>query len=151
MSKAKPLVPLAISIALLLGGLSCGGRQIPEAPTKVADKDYVKTESGLKYFDLAEGDGPTPKQKQTVFVHYTGWLADGKMFDSSLTRGRAFSFVMGMGAVIAGWDEGVATMRVGGKRQLVIPPELGYGKAGIQGRIPPNATLVFEIDLLDFE
>lgn len=120
----------------------------PEAPTKVDEADYKTTESGLKYHDFLEGSGATPQQGQTVQVHYTGWLEDGTMFDSSLTRGQAFEFPIGMGQVIPGWDEGVGSMKVGGKRQLVIPAKLAYGEQGAGGVIPPNATLVFEVELL---
>ena len=120
----------------------------PEAPTEVKEADYMTTESGLKYTDLVVGDGPSPEIGQAVTVHYTGWLEDGTKFDSSLDRGQPFTFAIGMGGVIAGWDEGVATMKVGGKRQLVIPSELGYGAQGAGGVIPPNATLIFEVELL---
>jgi peptidylprolyl isomerase len=121
----------------------------PEAPTEVAEADYVSTESGLKYYDLEVGDGPSPQNGQSVSVHYTGWLLDGTKFDSSLDRGQPFTFILGAGQVIPGWDAGVATMSVGGKRQLVIPPELAYGERGAGSVIPPNATLVFEVELLD--
>ena len=120
----------------------------PEAPTTVEEADYMTTESGLKYTDFVVGEGASPETGQTVTVHYTGWLEDGTKFDSSLDRGEPFAFPIGMGRVIAGWDEGVATMKVGGKRQLVIPPELGYGEQGAGGVIPPNATLIFEVELL---
>jgi peptidylprolyl isomerase len=149
MSTVKLLVRVATSVGLLLAGLSCSGQRVPEAPTKVAESDYVITESGLKFYDLEKGDGPTPEHLYTVAVHYTGWLEDGRMFGSSLARGSPTSFVMGTHAVIAGWEEGTITMRVGGRRQLVIPPELGYGEAGVQGRIPPKATLIFEVELLE--
>lgn len=120
----------------------------PEAPTKVADADYKTTESGLKYYDFAEGSGDAPQKGQTVSVHYTGWLEDGTMFDSSLLRGQPFGFPVGLGQVIPGWDEGVGSMKVGGKRQLVIPAKLAYGEQGAGGVIPPNATLIFEVELL---
>jgi peptidylprolyl isomerase len=120
----------------------------PDAPTTVEEADYVTTESGLKYNDFVVGEGPSPETGQTVTVHYTGWLEDGTKFDSSLDRGQPFTFSIGMGQVIAGWDEGVATMKVGGKRQLVIPSELGYGEQGAGAVIPPNATLIFEVELL---
>lgn len=108
----------------------------------------TKTTSGLQYEDMSPGTGASPQKGQTVSVHYTGWLADGKKFDSSKDRGQPFQFVLGQGQVIKGWDEGVATMKVGGKRKLVIPPDLGYGAQGFSGAIPPNATLTFEVELL---
>lgn len=123
----------------------------PEAPTVVEEGDYVTTESGLEVYDFVVGDGATPETGQTVTVHYTGWLEDGTKFDSSLDRGQPFTFSIGLGQVIAGWDEGVATMKVGGKRQLRIPPELGYGEQGAGTVIPPNATLIFEVELLDVQ
>mgnify|MGYP001814702075 FL=1 len=107
------------------------------------------TDSGLKYEDLAEGDGALASAGQEVVVHYTGWLSDGSKFDSSLDRGQPFSFSLGRGMVIRGWDEGVSGMQVGGKRKLTIPPQLGYGAQGAGGVIPPNATLVFEVELLE--
>ena len=120
----------------------------PAAPTKVNEADYQTTPSGLKYYDFAVGDGATPKKGQQVAVHYTGWLTDGKKFDSSLDRGEPLVFPIGVGQVIQGWDEGVLSMKVGGKRQLVIPAELGYGSRGAGGVIPPNATLIFEVELV---
>jgi len=111
----------------------------------------IATPSGLKYVDLVAGNGATPKPGQTAVVHYTGWLTDGKKFDSSVDRGTPFQFVLGQGRVIKGWDEGVSTMRVGGKRKLTIPPELGYGQRGAGGVIPPNATLIFEVELLEIK
>ena len=123
----------------------------PVFMTEVDDGDYTVTESGLKYYDLVEGDGAIPTEGGTVIVHYTGWLEDGTKFDSSLDRGQPFSFVLGQGMVIPGWDEGVATMKVGGKRQLVVPPDLGYGDAGAGATIPPGATLIFEVELLEVQ
>ena len=123
----------------------------PVFMTEVDEDDFTVTESGLKYYDFVEGDGDTPAEGQTVVVHYTGWLEDGTKFDSSLDRGQPFSFPLGQGAVIPGWDEGVATMKVGGKRQLVIPAELGYGEAGAGATIPPGAILVFEVELLEIQ
>jgi FKBP-type peptidyl-prolyl cis-trans isomerase len=106
------------------------------------------TDSGLKYEDLKAGDGATAEAGMRVTVHYTGWLTDGRQFDSSRDRGEPFSFPLGGGRVIRGWDEGVAGMQVGGVRRLTIPPQLGYGRQGAGGVIPPNATLVFEVELL---
>ena len=105
-------------------------------------------DSGLKFEDLVEGDGDCAERGNRVTVHYTGWLEDGSKFDSSLDRNDTFSFALGKGHVIRGWDLGVEKMRVGGKRKLTIPPHLGYGASGAGGVIPPNATLVFEVELL---
>ena len=107
------------------------------------------TASGLSYEDEVEGTGPSPQPGQTAVVHYTGWLTDGTKFDSSRDRAEPFSFPVGQGRVITGWDEGVVTMKTGGKRKLTIPPELGYGTRGAGGVIPPNATLVFDVELLE--
>jgi peptidylprolyl isomerase len=110
------------------------------------------TPSGLRIIDVKPGTGPVPKAGQTVTVNYTGWLfvdgKKGKKFDSSLDRNEPFSFPLGQGQVIKGWDEGLATMHVGGKRTLIIPPDLGYGASGAGGDIPPGATLIFDVDLL---
>mgnify|MGYP001822825678 FL=1 len=107
------------------------------------------TDSGLKYEDLVAGDGAVAESGQTVVVHYTGWLTDGSKFDSSVDRNQPFRFLLGKGQVIRGWDEGVQGMKIGGKRKLTIPPQLGYGAAGAGGVIPPNATLVFDVELLE--
>ena len=110
----------------------------------------VTMPSGLKYEDLKVGDGAVAENGMTASVHYTGWLTDGTKFDSSVDRGQPFSFRLGAGQVIRGWDEGVRGMRVGGKRKLTIPPDLGYGAAGTPGGpIPPNATLIFDVELKD--
>src|SRR5438132_4895249 len=106
------------------------------------------TTSGLQYEDIAAGTGDAAKAGDTVEVHYTGWLRDGKKFDSSLDRNRPFSFKLGAGQVIKGWDEGVAGMKVGGKRKLIIPADLGYGSRGAGGVIPPDAELIFEVELV---
>ena len=108
----------------------------------------VKTASGLQYTILQEGNGDAARPGQSVSVHYTGWLKDGTKFDSSVDRGQPFNFPLGAGRVIKGWDEGVAGMKVGGQRTLIIPPEMGYGARGAGGVIPPNATLVFDVELL---
>jgi peptidylprolyl isomerase len=108
----------------------------------------VKTDSGLEYENMKDGDGAEAKAGQKVSVHYTGTLTDGTKFDSSRDRGRPFEFMLGVGQVIKGWDEGVAGMKVGGQRMLTIPPELGYGSRGASSAIPPNATLIFDVELL---
>ena len=115
-------------------------------PTKVTGKPTTTTD-GLKYWDIKVGTGATAASGKQVKVQYTGWLENGKKFDSSVGRG-PFTFALGSGQVIKGWDEGVAGMKVGGKRQLRIPPELGYGPRGFPGAIPPNATLIFDVELL---
>jgi peptidylprolyl isomerase len=117
-------------------------------PMKPKGKE-ITTPSGLKYYEIKAGNGAQPKAGQRVTVHYTGWLTDGKKFDSSVDRGEPFQFQIGIGQVIKGWDEGVASMKKGGKRQLHIPPDLGYGARGAAGVIPPNATLIFDVELLD--
>jgi peptidylprolyl isomerase len=112
----------------------------------------VTTASGLQMIDTKVGTGASPKTNQTAVVHYTGWLyvngVKGKKFDSSVDRNEPFEFPVGAGRVIRGWDEGVATMKIGGKRTLIVPPQLGYGAQGAGGAIPPNATLIFDVELL---
>lgn len=111
-------------------------------------ENVITTPSGLQYVDLVEGTGDMPQTGQVVTVHYTGTLENGRKFDSSRDRNQAFEFPIGRGRVIKGWDEGVITMKVGGQRKLIIPPELGYGSRGAGGVIPPNATLIFDVELL---
>ena len=113
------------------------------------DERIIETATGLGYVDIVEGTGAQPKTGDSVSVHYTGWLKSGQKFDSSHDRGQPLVFPIGRGRVIKGWDEGVGTMRVGGKRKLVIPPHLGYGDSGAGNVIPSGATLVFEVTLLD--
>jgi FKBP-type peptidyl-prolyl cis-trans isomerase len=117
------------------------------APTKVTG-DGVKTDSGLQYWDIKVGLGPLAKAGDQVKVHYTGWLTTGKKFDSSVGTSGPYEFTLGQGEVIKGWDEGVAGMKVGGKRQLCIPPELAYGEDGHPPQIPQNATLIFDVQLV---
>jgi len=121
------------------------------APTPVSGAPH-KTPDGLEYWDIKTGDGPVATSGHMVTVHYTGWLAaNGNKFDSSLDRGQPFQFMLGEGQVIKGWDEGVAGMKIGGKRQLLIPPSLGYGERGAGLAIPPNSTLIFDVELLKVE
>jgi FKBP-type peptidyl-prolyl cis-trans isomerase len=120
------------------------------APTKVTG-DGVKTDSGLQYWDIKEGLGPPAKTGDHVKVHYTGWLTTGKKFDSSVGTNQPFDFTLGQGEVIKGWDEGIVGMKVGGKRQLRILPELAYGETGHPPQIPENATLIFDVQLLSLK
>jgi peptidylprolyl isomerase len=133
----------------LLAAVAVQAQNDNSSPTKVEGKGK-STSSGLQYWDLKEGTGTTASAGKSVSVHYTGWLAsNGKKFDSSVDRGQPFMFQLGAGQVIKGWDEGVSGMKVGGKRQLRIPPELGYGSRGAGGGvIPANATLIFDVELL---
>lgn len=112
------------------------------------ENEAVTAASGLQYIDVTEGDGAAAKAGDTVEVHYTGWLVDGTKFDSSVDRGQPYAFPLGARRVIKGWDEGVAGMKVGGLRKLIVPPDLGYGAPGRAPKIPPNATLIFEVELL---
>ena len=131
-------------VASIVGTTTAAAQEVPKA---------VTTTSGLQIIDTKVGTGASPRPGQNCVVHYTGWLyqngAKGQKFDSSVDRGQPFQFPLGQRRVIAGWDEGVASMKVGGKRTLIIPPELGYGARGAGGVIPPNATLIFEVELLD--
>jgi len=132
------LLPVAVVVT------ACGG----ESQITASQPSINILASGLQSQDLEIGDGPEIQVGDIASMHYTGWLEDGTKFDSSLDRGRPFEFILGAGDVIKGWDEGVAGMKVGGKRKLTIPPELGYGTSGVMGVIPPNAKLIFEVELL---
>jgi len=147
MSRARSLASFFSAMLVLTFVASLAYAGAPAAPAKTTGKG-TKTASGLQYWDLKKGAGAVAKAGATVKVHYTGWLTDGKKFDSSLDRGEPFEFKLGAGMVIKGWDEGVAGMKVGGKRQLRIPADLGYGAAGAGAAIPPNSTLVFDVELL---
>ncbi len=171
MRKAIAIPVTLLIVAVLIAGLfwllNTGEQSpatTPAAPTSVAPTPtaqqqnpnptggtMITTASGLQYEDLVVGTGASPTRGDTVIVHYTGWLEDGTKFDSSVDRGQPFSFVIGVGQVIPGWDEGVATMQIGGQRRLTIPAELGYGTQGAGGVIPPNATLIFEVELLGIQ
>jgi len=137
-----------IAAAVALAALLAVPAFAAQEAKKVAGKT-VTTASGLKYVDVVVGKGASPTAGKTVKVHYTGTLENGKKFDSSVDRKEPFSFTIGVGQVIKGWDEGVMTMKVGGKRKLIIPAVLGYGARGAGGVIPPNATLLFDVELLD--
>jgi peptidylprolyl isomerase len=147
----RPGTVAALAIMTALTGVVAEGMSSP-ATAQVAGKS-VTTASGLQITDTKVGSGASPKPGQICVMHYTGWLyeggAKGAKFDSSLDRGTPFEFPIGRQRVIPGWDEGVASMKVGGKRTLIIPPALGYGARGAGGVIPPNATLIFDVELLD--
>jgi FKBP-type peptidyl-prolyl cis-trans isomerase FkpA len=147
----------SLATLLAVATSACGGHSdrasVPDksgfSPSLQVDTaQMTRTPSGLRFQDLARGEGKEATAGQTVSVHYTGWLPNGEKFDSSRDRNQPFEFTLGAGQVIAGWDEGVAGMKVGGKRKLVIPPDLAYGTAGAPPDIPPGATLVFEVELL---
>ena len=141
------LLGMMLAAGTLLGQQKKSGAADTSAPTKVTGQP-IKTADGLQYWDIKAGTGPTATAGQTVKVHYTGWLTNGKKFDSSVDAGRPFTFKLGAGQVIKGWDEGVAGMKVGGKRQLRIPHQLAYGDAGHPPVIPPRSTLIFDVELL---
>ena len=138
-----PLILVIFAAAALLP-VACSG-----SSNEVDMDSTTTTASGLQYREIEVGTGEAASQGATAFVHYTGWLMDGTKFDSSLDRGQPLDFVIGQGRVIAGWEEGVSTMNVGGKRELIIPPDLAYGARGAGGVIPPDATLKFEVELVE--
>ena len=153
MTSFRVLLLPALGLSLVLAGCDLFSEDEPEPidppdPRVVAEEDYTETETGLKYYDFTEGQGVAAEAGDIVQVHYNGWLTDGTLFDSSVLRGRPFVFLLGANQVIDGWDEGLEGMRIGGERQLVIPPHLAYGEEG-QNSIPPNATLIFEVLLMD--
>lgn len=137
-------------LALGMAAAGCNSEPPPPPPPPPAAEspETITLPSGLRYYDVRVGPGAAPLGGQTVTVHYTGWLTDGTQFDSSRDRKDPFSFTLGAGQVIRGWDEGIATMRIGGQRTLIIPPHLAYGSAGSPPRIPPDATLLFDVTLL---
>ena len=147
------MIPIRLACAAV--ALAIIGAFTPAGRLNAADNQVIEMPDGLKYIDTKTGDGATARSGNKVSVHYTGWLSDngakGKKFDSSVDRGQPFQFTLGAKQVIAGWDEGVAGMKVGGKRTLNIPPELGYGARGAGGTIPPNATLIFDVELLQVQ
>jgi peptidylprolyl isomerase len=154
MRKSSLLLSAAMVAALFAANAVAQDTKPTPAPgAEKGESKMTKTSSGLQYEDVKVGTGDSPKKGQLAVVHYTGWLwengAKGKKFDSSVDRGQPFTFPVGQGRVIKGWDEGVSTMKVGGKRILLIPPDLGYGSRGAGGAIPPNATLIFEVELLE--
>lgn len=136
---------------LMSSSIALAAPEKAPATEKAAAGKQVTTPSGLKYVDVKVGKGASPVKGKMVKVHYTGTLENGKKFDSSVDRKQPFTFVIGVGQVIAGWDEGVMGMKVGGKRKLTIPSELGYGRRGAGSDIPPNSTLLFDVELLDVE
>jgi FKBP-type peptidyl-prolyl cis-trans isomerase len=153
MKQRFALVSSLIAILVIASGCGSANKSSTPRPTNTSSPVKVNgqpttTASGLQYWDIVAGTGATALAGNTVRVHYTGFLTTGEKFDSSRDRGEPFSFPLGAGQVIKGWDEGVAGMKVGGQRQLRIPPELGYGAAGAGGAIPPNATLIFDVELL---
>jgi peptidylprolyl isomerase len=152
----KFIVLLLLVVAIAIPACSQKEAKAPEKTAAeqgvpAAQAGAVKNPSGLSYTDLVPGKGASPVTGKSVTVLYTGWLENGTKFDSSLDRGQPFVFRIGVGEVIPGWDEGVMSMKVGGKRKLFIPAQLGYGAAGAGGLIPPNANLIFEVELLDVE
>jgi FKBP-type peptidyl-prolyl cis-trans isomerase len=148
-TRSRTLIAALPVVAVLFLTAACADPQKDKA-TQAEARESV-TPTGLKYVDLKVGEGPEAASGNVVEVHYTGWLENGTKFDSSLDRQEPFTFRLGAGEVIEGWDQGVAGMKVGGKRKLTIPPDLGYGNEGAGEVIPPGATLIFEVELLGIE
>lgn len=152
----KLIVLLLLAVAIAIPACSQKeangiGVAQPNARPAAVNAETVKTASGLSYQEVRVGTGSAPVNGKQVKVHYTGWLENGTKFDSSVDRGEPFVFNIGVGQVIPGWDEGVISMKTGGKRRLTVPAKLGYGEQGAGGVIPPNATLIFDVELLDVE
>ncbi len=143
------LVVVVIVVALII--LNRNKQPATNAPGLTPGANSTTTASGMQIEDLTVGSGAQAKVGDQVVVNYTGWLPDGTKFDSSVDRNKPFEFSLGSGEVISGWDEGVAGMQVGGKRRLTVPPDLAYGQAGYAGVIPPNATLIFEVELMEIK
>lgn len=143
-----PIPELLFAVGLMLLPSLASAEGVPPEGAAPGRQSQVTMPSGLTYVDLVVGTGREAAIGDEASVHYTGWLENGKKFDSSVDRGRPFSFRVGAGRVIKGWDEGVQGMKIGGKRKLIIPPDLAYGSRGAGGVIPPNATLTFEVELL---
>ena len=148
------LILVILAVGAAVAGLAVACSSSDSSATRYSSSEVdmdstTTTPSGLQYRDLVVGTGAAASQGATAVVHYTGWLMDGTKFDSSLDRGQPLDFVIGQGRVIKGWEEGVGTMNVGGKRELIIPPDLAYGDRGAGGVIPPGATLKFEVELLE--
>jgi FKBP-type peptidyl-prolyl cis-trans isomerase FkpA len=142
---SKQLIRFVVLSAIIVG-VSLGAFFVP---SWAEEEKPTVTASGLQYLELVKGSGREAHVGETASVHYTGWLKDGTKFDSSVDRGQPFQFRLGAGQVIKGWDEGVVGMKIGSKRKLIIPPDLGYGARGAGRVIPPNATLIFDVELLD--
>lgn len=142
--KRGPVTAVLLVFMLILA--ACGGQDDSQT-----EENIMTTASGLQYIELEAGTGASPQVGDTVAVHYTGTLEDGTKFDSSLDRGQPIEFTLGVGQVIAGWDEGIALLKVGGKAKLIIPPELAYGNRAVGGVIPANSTLIFEVELVEIK